>query len=214
MKKYVSNLAFVDLLFNLILGITFLFVLAFILINDPEKESQVVQKAEYMIILQWDDHLNVDIDLWVDSPSGAVGFRSPTRGFIYLDKDDLGHRGDNAYNAQTKQMEVVDINREVITIRGFQTGEYVVNAYFYFAKQGERHVNVTVEVLKLNPFEVVYEGKKVFTFRGQEETFTRFSMDSQGRFHNVNSLPKKIVTADKDSQHSGVNPMIYPSASH
>ena len=64
MRNYNSNLAFVDLLFNLILGFVFLFIISFILINDPEKKESIEQKAEYMIILSWDDDLNNDIDLF------------------------------------------------------------------------------------------------------------------------------------------------------
>ena len=46
MRKYSSNLAFVDLLFNLILGFVFLFVVSFLLINDPTKKDNVEEKKE------------------------------------------------------------------------------------------------------------------------------------------------------------------------
>ena len=63
MRKYSSNLAFIDLLFNLILGFVFLFVVSFLLINDPTKKDNVEAKAEYMIIMSWDADKDVDIDL-------------------------------------------------------------------------------------------------------------------------------------------------------
>ena len=85
MRNYNSNLAFVDLLFNLILGFVFLFIISFILINDPEKKESIEQKAEYMIILSWDDDLNNDIDLWVQGPSVTVGFRNTQQGNMFLD---------------------------------------------------------------------------------------------------------------------------------
>ena len=49
--RYNSNLAFVDLLFNLILGFAFLFIVAFFLINDPTEDKDVEAKVEYMIIM-------------------------------------------------------------------------------------------------------------------------------------------------------------------
>lgn len=196
-KRYNSNLAFIDLLFNLILGFVFLFVVSFLLINDPTKKNEVENKAEYMIILSWDNDKDVDIDLWVEGPSGKVGFRSPQMGFLYLDKDDLGHKND-IINGGTKKEKIIYINREVINVRGFQAGEYVVNAHYYFtqAKQGE-NVNVSVEVLKLNPYQEVYKGTKEFKYRGQEETFVRFSMNSDGYVTDINELPKIIVMKQK-----------------
>ena len=127
MRNYNSNLAFVDLLFNLILGFVFLFIISFILINDPEKKESIEQKAEYMIILSWDDDLNNDIDLWVQGPSGTVGFRNPQQGNMFLDKDDLGHRNDAIVNGGVEK--IIYINREVTSIRGFQKGEYIAVSY-------------------------------------------------------------------------------------
>ena len=71
-RTYNSNLAFIDLLFNLILGFVFLFIISFILINDPVKKEGVEQKAEFMIILSWDAQANKDIDLWIEGPLGNV----------------------------------------------------------------------------------------------------------------------------------------------
>ena len=64
MKSYNSNLAFIDLLFNLILGFVFLFIVSFILINEPTKKEGIEQKAEFMIIMNWDSDHNKDIDLF------------------------------------------------------------------------------------------------------------------------------------------------------
>ena len=83
--RYNSNLAFVDLLFNLILGFAFLFIVAFFLINDPTEDKDVEAKVEYMIIMDWDGDRDIDMDLWVQSPSGLIGFRSPNIGFVNLE---------------------------------------------------------------------------------------------------------------------------------
>ena len=73
--QYTSNLAFIDLLFNLILGFVFLFTVSFLLINDPTEDLESPQKAEYMAILQWDGDRDIDMDLWMEGPEGLVGFR-------------------------------------------------------------------------------------------------------------------------------------------
>ena len=192
--QYTSNLAFIDLLFNLILGFVFLFTISFLLINDPTEDKDVPAKAEYMIILSWDEERDIDMDLWVDGPAGLVGFRDPQQGFVFLDKDDLGHRNDKI-NVGKANEEIVYINREVVNIRGFQPGEYVINAHYFFAKEKERKegVNVSIEVLKLNPFEEVWSSSKKFYQRGQEQTFVRFHMHPNGTFYNVNDLPKALV---------------------
>ena len=197
MRNYNSNLAFVDLLFNLILGFVFLFIISFILINDPEKKESIEQKAEYMIILSWDDDLNNDIDLWVQGPSGTVGFRNPQQGNMFLDKDDLGHRNDAIVNGGVEK--IIYINREVTSIRGFQKGEYIVNAFYYHNGDKANVLNkVSIELVKINPFKVIYQGTKDFVEEGQEETFVRFTMDEDGDYTNVNYLPKNIVKRIED----------------
>ena len=197
MRNFNSNLAFVDLLFNLILGFVFLFIISFILINDPEKKGSIEQKAEYMIILSWDDDLNNDIDLWVQGPSGTVGFRNPQQGNMFLDKDDLGHRNDVIVNGGVEK--IIYINREVTSIRGFQKGEYIVNAFYYHNGDKANVLNkVSIELVKVNPFKVIYQGTKDFVEEGQEETFVRFTMNEDGDYTNVNYLPKNIVKRIED----------------
>jgi len=83
----------------------------------------------------------------------------------------------------------------VINIRGFQPGEYIINAHYFFGKEiGSRSkTTVTLELVKLNPYEEIWAGSKEFTQRGQEETFVRFHMKDDGRYFNVNELPKNLV---------------------
>ena len=75
-----------------------------------------------------------------------------------------------------------------MTIRGIVPGEYIVNVHFY--SDYSEHANYTrgpmpplevkVAVHKVNPYSIVWEGKKSFTRKGQEETFIRFTMDKDG----------------------------------
>lgn len=192
--RYNSNLAFVDLLFNLILGFAFLFIVAFFLINDPTEDKDVEAKVEYMIIMDWDDDRDIDMDLWVQSPSGLVGFRSPNIGYVNLDRDDLGHRNDSIINKTTRKKEIVKLNREVINVRGFQTGEYTINAHWFFTRGSNVDpLDVNIQVIKLNPYKEVYTGTKKFAWKGQEQTFIRFSMKDDGNYWKMTDLPKNLV---------------------
>ena len=211
-KKYNSNLAFIDLLFNLILGFVFLFIVSFLMINEPDKKSEVEQKAEYMIVLDWDHSKDIDMDLWVQTPNGKVGFINPDEGSVFLDKDDLGFRNDT-YSLENGELKTVPINREIINIRAFEAGEYIVNAHLYGGRfisgtstsSGSKsagvignklteYLNVKLNIYKLNPYSVVYSGEKIFTTIREEKTFTRFTIQDNGMFSNVNNLPKKIVS--------------------
>ena len=67
--RYVSNVAFTDLLFNIVVGLAFLFLLAFILMNPIAKDKDIEEKSDFIIILTWDDESGDDICLLYTSPS-------------------------------------------------------------------------------------------------------------------------------------------------
>ena len=48
--KYHSNVSFLDLLFNLVVGFVMLFIIAFLLIRPIAENKQIEQKAEYMLM--------------------------------------------------------------------------------------------------------------------------------------------------------------------
>ena len=67
-SKYKSSLAFTDLLFNVLIGFVFMFIVAFILINPVQKDAEIEAKAEFMVIMEWDDQSHYDCLLY-RSPS-------------------------------------------------------------------------------------------------------------------------------------------------
>src|SRR6056300_624089 len=92
-SKYKNTLGFVDLLFNLLIGFVFLFLLAFILINPVAKKDTFEPKAEYLIVLTWNDRSRNDIDLWIkDDADNIVSFKGKDIALMNLDRDDLGQR--------------------------------------------------------------------------------------------------------------------------
>ena len=210
-EKYKSTIGFTDLLFNILVGFAFLFIIAFILIKPEAKKQDFERKAEFVVVLEWDHDQPDDIDLYVQDPTGTkVHFRLPITNFMYLDKDDLGYANDIVKNIDGT-ITKVNINREVVTIRGIIPGEYIINVHYYSSRKwtgqgrftttgdtrelGEtrsvlRHgqgkptgkqLTVKIELHKVDPYKIWWIGEKTFTHRGQEETFVRFIIDQEGK---------------------------------
>ena len=215
-NKYKSTIGFTDMLFNILVGFAFLFIVAFLLIKPEAKKEDFERKAEFVVVLEWDHDQPDDIDLYVRDPTNStVHFRLPTANFMYLDKDDLGYANDIVKNIDGT-ITKVNINREVVTIRGIIPGEYVINAHYYSArkwtgqtlstnvdnsyelgkgKSTGKKLTVKIELHKVDPYKIWWLGEKTFTHRGQEETFVRFIIDQEGKqVGDFTYVEKKFVT--------------------
>jgi len=200
-EKYKSTIGFTDLLFNILVGFAFLFIIAFLLIKPEAKKEDFERRAEFVVVMEWDNDASGDIDLYVEDPTGKqVSFRYHNHNYMHLDKDDLGAMNDTVVNADGS-ISTVKINREVVTIRGIIKGEYTINGHYYSLRNYDKInpkkpvITVRVELHKVNPYSIMWVGEKEFNHRGQEETFLRFRLDKDG-----NILPpftfekKKFVT--------------------
>jgi hypothetical protein len=196
-NKYKSTIGFTDMLFNILVGFAFLFIVAFLLIKPEAKKQDFERKAEFVVVMEWDHDQPDDIDLYVQDPTKSkVHFRLPITNFMYLDKDDLGFANDIVKNVDGT-ITKVNINREVVTIRGIIPGEYIINAHYYSARKwaGQtlstniiekgkptgKNLTVKIELHKVSPYKIWWIGEKTFTHRGQEETFVRFTIDQDGK---------------------------------
>jgi hypothetical protein len=185
-NKYKSTIGFTDMLFNILLGFAFLFIVAFLLIKPEAKKEDFERRAEFVVVMEWDNDASGDVDLYVEDPTGKqVSFRYHNHNFMHLDKDDLGAMNDTVVNADGSISKVA-INREVVTIRGIIKGEYTVNGHYYSVRspkinQKKPVITVRVELHKVNPYTIAWVGEKTFTHRGQEETFLRFRLDQEGK---------------------------------
>jgi len=211
--RFKSSLGFIDLLFNILLGFAFLFIVAFLLIKPEAKKKDFDRRAEFVIILEWDHDAPDDLDLYVQDPTNSkVSFRLPIANYMHLDKDDLGVRNDTIINADGTT-STVKINREVVTIRGIIVGEYIINAHYYstrvyngsqlepdertvdYRNKPQSDLTVKIELHKVTPYGVLWAGEKKFTHRGQEETFLRFRLDTDGNIIPPFTFePKEFVT--------------------
>ncbi len=191
MRRYHTNLPFLDLLFNILIGFVFLFIVSFLLINPIAKRADIEVKAEFLITVFWPDNLEDDIDVYVEDPAeNLVWFKSREPGLMHLDRDDLGKRNDEVVTAAGTIL--FPENREIVTLRGIVPGEYVVNVHCYF-KVAVDPVPVTIQIDKINPYSVVLREIVDLSNKGEEITVTRFSVNSKGEVTNVNKLPKKLV---------------------
>ena len=203
MRKYQSNLAFVDFLFILLLAFISMFILALILINPVTKKSEVERKAEFLITLEWDKQSKDDVDIWVEDPLGkVVSFRNKTVDVMHLDKDDLGQINDTI-RFPDGSTQVIHLNREVVTLRGWVAGEYTINAHMY-NKRDRSHpsdansyghpTKVKVEMLRINPYKILFEEKFTLTHRGEEVTIRRVTLNKDGEIVATNKREKSFVT--------------------
>jgi len=191
-RKYDSSTSFLDLLFNLLVGVVFLFVVAFLLIS-ADKKASIETKAEFVITLTWDKKSKSDVDIWVEDPLGnIVFFRNKEKGMVHLDRDDLGVLNDEIILPNGDVINY-EFNQEILTIRGFVPGEWTVNVHLY-KKREAKPIKVKVEMIRLNPIVKTIMLKTFLLMEdGQEVTVTRFEMTSNGRIFNWNDLPKKLV---------------------
>ena len=197
--RYVSNVAFTDLLFNIVVGLAFLFLLAFILMNPIAKEKDVEEKSDFIIILTWDDESGDDIDLWVRDPLGNIlSFRNRGVGMMHLDRDDLGLSNDKVKGADGKIVYVYR-NKEVVSLRGYSKGTYLVNVHVYnkkLWKDGKMHrSNIKVELIKLNPYSEVVQAEFVGIGRGQEFTAFHFTLNADGEVIKLSNERTPLIGA-------------------
>ena len=205
-ERYKSTIGFTDLLFNILVGFAFLFIIAFLLIKPEAKKKDFERRAEYIVVLEWDAGAKDDIDLYVEDPLGGIAsFRHPRVNFMHLDKDDLGVRNDTTVMADGSTT-TIRINREVMTIRGIIPGEWVINAHYYSAyayasangdskiiskSKDDYSITVRVELHRVNPYQILWVGEKKFTTKGQEETFLRWRIDKMGDIISPFTFQKK-----------------------
>ena len=193
-RNYHTNLAFLDLLFNTLLCFVALFSLAFVLINPSKKNKTVDAKAEFIITVIWPSDMDDDVDTYVEDPEGnLVAFNRREQGLMHLDRDDTGVTFDTISTSFgiVKYKE----NREMVSIRGYVPGEYVVNVHM-FTKREDAETPVTIILEKINPYRVVTGRNVVLVKVGEEKTAFRFTVNDEGKVINTSQLEKSLITTN------------------
>ena len=195
-KKYSSYTSYNDLLFNVLVGFVLLFILAFMLINPITKKSDIPQKAEIMVVLDWDDTSNDDVDLWIKGSTmqQPLSFQVKNADYWHLDRDDLGMSTDITYIAG--EMVKLQYNREVGTMRGLMPGDYNINVHMY-RKNSRKDTTISVTLIDVNTYKEIYKMKRVMTEQNQIEIFPSFTVDKEGEI--IATFRSDVIFATKVS---------------
>ncbi len=202
-RRYGSTTSFLDLLFNMLLGFIFLFIMAFLLMAPVKNKADITTKAEYVITLTWNDGSSDDVDLWVQDPLGNIMyFSNKSEGFTHLDRDDLGYDNDTIIMPNGVEVSI-DLNQEIATIRGFIPGEWVINIHM-FRKWYEDDTNVVVKVEKLNPkVKTIIYKKYTMKTHWEEITVARLTMATNGDIIDMeDDLPMSLVNKRLETSES------------
>ena len=190
-RNYHTNLAFLDLLFNTLLCFAALFSLAFILINPSQKNKTVDAKAAFIITVIWPSEMDDDVDTYVEDPEGnLIAFNRREQGLMHLDRDDTGI----SFDTIATDFGLIEYkeNREMVTIRGYVPGEYVVNVHMY-TKREDKETPVTIILEKINPYKVITGRNVVLKIKGDEKTAFRFTVNDEGKVIQTNQLEKGLA---------------------
>ena len=206
-RDFSSNLSFVDMLFNMTIAFSFLFIIAFMLIQPPTKSDATAKpKAEIILTMVWPDEAFDDIDLWLLTPTGQkVWFSNKDPGLATLDRDDRGSYGDTYVldpTAPGAKLALIKANKEIITIRANQPGRYVVAAHVYTVREIEGEFKsartlpyeASLEVLKVNPkVATIAQSKVLLEVRDQQKAFIAFTLDAEGNVSNIEQNPEDMI---------------------
>ena len=193
-RGYHSNTAFLDILFNTLVGFVLLFIIAFLLISPVKKKKEIEQKAEYVITVTWPGEFGDDVDSWLEDPTGKIMyFRKKEVGLMHMDRDDLGKLNDQQYVPGIGMVNY-PYNREITTIRGIMPGEYVFNIHLYRKEKESKPIPVTVILEKLNPqVKLLYSKVVTLSNYWEEKTIIRFVLDVDGEVTESFFIYKPLV---------------------
>jgi ABC-type phosphate transport system substrate-binding protein len=186
-----NYLPFVDVLFNVLIVVVILLAL-----NKSEKKSDPSMSANviYQIVMDWDGKSTTDMDLWAKDPAGNItGFKNREGGdgsLFALAQDDRGAMTDTKPDGS-----VVEVNQEIVSIRGTKPGEYIVTGYAY-ARADKQNLKVSCKLVKIKPFQEIKTIERTFTATAQEQTFFRFKLDEKGEVVDINELPGNVAKFD------------------
>jgi len=161
-----------------------LFALAFVMMNEESKKGNIIDPAQYLVELTWENNSDSDIDLWVQDPTGAITyFAHKDSQIVTLDRDDLGIN--NTVTLEDGSKVTNPLRREVASIRRIIPGTFTVNIMCYNNRSGNP-VKAHVTVRRLNPYVEIAEKSVEVTANGEEATILNFDVSQDGSVSNTN----------------------------
>jgi hypothetical protein len=170
-----------DFLFNFLLISTTLLIISVLAITVKQEDANVDKKGEFVISVDWDKQYNNDVDTWVRSPDGTVvWFQNRETKHVTLDRDDLGHINDTRFVESLNEI-VPNPNQEIVTLRGIQEGEWIVNIHLFREPEAGRAVPVTITMIKLNPkASLVFKREITLAQKWDQVTVARVGISAEG----------------------------------
>ena len=141
-----------------------------------------------VVELRWPDHIDADVDLWVEAPGDVpVGYSNKAGSVFNLLRDDLGDRND-----------ITKLNYEFSFSRGVPAGDYTINTHLYRNRAKVYPVPVTVVVSVRNTHDTstrqILSAELDMQRDGEEMTALRFQLDENGALvtGSVHDLPRPL----------------------
>lgn len=125
-----------DLAFSIafVFIILFLFLVPFIKPAKAAKDAEIKMPGNIMVWIRWPDYVDVDVDLWAQSPGDKpVGYSNRAGNTFNLLRDDLGNTRDT-----TK------LNYEIVFGRDMPDGRYTVNVHLF--RNGSELTEIPIDV--------------------------------------------------------------------
>jgi hypothetical protein len=214
LRKYNSNISFLDTFLLTLIGITAILAVVIKLINPIADTGKIDPVTELMLRLDWDPADYPDLDIHVKTPNkDIISYRHKENGWMVLDRDDLGSTNDT-YTINDEIL-VVKKNMEVININAIVPGEYVVNVHYYnclscLKKQGQSStvqlrsihdpIDYTVELIDMHPFRVMAQISMSDLKYRQEHTVITFVVDEEGNVKDIRTDIHIPLVPDKVGQ--------------
>lgn len=180
---------FRDVIMLALAGFVMIVMLLLPHINPRAAEEHEARSPGNVIIeLRWPDHIDADVDLWVEGPGDSpVGYSNKDGTVFNLLRDDLGRDSD-----------LTDLNYEFSYSRGVPAGEYTVNVHLY-RNSGQFYpipvtVAVSVKGKDASSSQRLLNTKLDLLREGQETTVFRFQLNENGDLiaGSVHDLPRAL----------------------
>jgi hypothetical protein len=188
-----TGTVFRDTIMLALAGFVALVILMLPYLNPKETKSAENSEPPGNVIIEarWPDHVDSDVDLWVQAPGDMpVGYSNKGGLAFNLLRDDLGERAD-----------ATKMNYEVSYSRGLPPGEYTVNVHLYrnTARVSPIPITVVASVKKsaTESARQIVATEISLTREGQEITVFRFKLGEQGDLvpGSVHSLQRPLRSA-------------------
>jgi hypothetical protein len=186
-SRHSSLLGYVDTIMNILLGYVFLVIIMLLSAKVEDETTKAVEnKNEFVIVMDWTNNTDDDMDLWIKDPAGIVGYLAKDDKLAVLQRDNTGR------NASTIIVDGVEVENplreEIINIQKIVAGDYHVNVHYYRMDTSKPEgMTVKVKLVKINPYSVVAEQTIDFTKVGAEKTAFNFHVNDDGSVSDIDN---------------------------